>query len=74
MREWLREERFKHGLTQAELANNIGVASTTYAMIEQGNRNPSVGVAKKIAKELNFNWTIFFDEQLYEMCNQQSVR
>lgn len=60
MREWLRERRTKLGLTQAGLAANIGIATTTYAMIEQGNRNPSVGVAQKIAKELNFKWTVFF--------------
>ncbi|MNW70944.1 hypothetical protein D3C74_504980 [compost metagenome] len=36
-------------------------------MIEAGNRNPSVPLAKRIAAELGFSWTIFFADQGNEM-------
>jgi len=31
--------------------------------IENGNANPSVKVAKKIAAVLGFDWTRFFDDE-----------
>jgi putative transcriptional regulator len=35
-------------------------------MIENGERIPSVGTAKKIAEILNFDWTLFFEEERNE--------
>jgi len=32
-------------------------------MIENGSRDPSVKVAKKIAAVLNIDWTLFFREK-----------
>jgi putative transcriptional regulator len=31
--------------------------------VENGNANPSVEVAKKIAAVLGFNWTLFFEDE-----------
>lgn len=71
-RSWLKRERENAGrLTQEEVADRIGVARTTYAMIEQGNRNPSVDLAIKIAKFYGFDWTIFFDNKLHESCQSK---
>ncbi|WP_017187233.1 helix-turn-helix transcriptional regulator [Alkalibacillus haloalkaliphilus] len=67
-RYWLIRLRKMKGLTQCEVAEMVGVARTTYAMIESNERNPSVKVAKKIAKALNFRWVIFFEEEVHEMC------
>lgn len=52
MRKNLKNEREKLGLTQAELANMLGVARTTYTNIELGLKNPSFDLALKIKKEL----------------------
>lgn len=50
----LRELRKSKGLTQVEMANHIGVARTTYAMYEQGKREPDYETLQKIA---NFHKT-----------------
>lgn len=66
MREWLKNKRSEADLTQEEAAKKAGIARTTYAMIEQGERDPSVSVAAKIAGALNFKWTIFFENKVHE--------
>lgn len=70
---WLVEMRNKLKLTQEEVANRAGIARTTYAMIEQGKRKPSVTVAKRIAKVLEVEWTIFFEDQCHESCNKTTA-
>lgn len=66
MREWLKQKRLEIGYTQQEAAHKAGIARTTYAMIEQGERDPSVEVASKIAITLNFKWTVFFEEKVHD--------
>ncbi|REJ29256.1 helix-turn-helix transcriptional regulator [Caldibacillus debilis] len=66
MRMWLKQKREELGLTQEQVAASAKIARTTYAMIEQNQRDPSVNVAKRIAKTLNFEWTLFFEDQLHE--------
>lgn len=68
MRSWLEEKRLEKGLTQEQTAILSDIARTTYAMIEQGKRNPSVKVAKQISNVLDFNWTLFFEDKLHESC------
>jgi putative transcriptional regulator len=46
--------------TQDYIACKVRISRSMYAMIESGERNPSVPVAKNIAKVLNFDWTLFF--------------
>ena len=55
-------KRKEKGLTQAELAARVGIAQRTVAAYECGERRPSVDVAKKMAKELDIPWTIYFEE------------
>lgn len=74
LRDWLETKRSELGLTQEEVAVSSNIARTTYAMIEQGKRTPSVKVAKQIANTLNFNWTIFFDNKVRESCNGDNVQ
>lgn len=70
----LADKRNERGLTQEEVANLCGIARTTYAMIEQGNRKPSVPVAKKIAEVLKLDWTLFFEEKSHKTCiNENTV-
>jgi len=62
MRQWLLDIRNMRGKTQAEAAELVGIAQSTYACIETGTRNPSVSIAKRIAAVLGFDWTEFYDD------------
>lgn len=70
-RRWLLDIRKSLNLTQEQVASKAGIARTTFASIEKGERNPSVSNAKKIANVLNFNWTIFFEEKVRVMSNKK---
>ena len=64
MRKWLVEYRGEK--TQEEVATASGIHRGYYALIESGDRTPSVPVAKKIASFLGFDWTIFYEEKCFE--------
>lgn len=49
----LKTARERRGLSQKEVAENIGVAKSTYSLYESGNREPNVQTIKKIADLLN---------------------
>jgi putative transcriptional regulator len=51
----IKEFRIKKGLTQEELAQRVGVRRETIVFLEQGKYNPSLGLAFKIAKELEIS-------------------
>jgi transcriptional regulator with XRE-family HTH domain len=63
MREWLKNLRVKANMSQQQLAEKVEVSREYITMIENNERTPSVLIAKKIGKELNFNWTIFFESK-----------
>lgn len=63
MRTWLSDLRHKKSMTQEKIANEVHIARAYYSQIENGDRRPSVDVAKKIANYLKFDWTIFFEEK-----------
>ncbi|QKS71941.1 helix-turn-helix transcriptional regulator [Paenalkalicoccus suaedae] len=73
MRTWMKELRISKGLTQEKVAESAGIKRPYYAMIESGDRNPSVNVAKLIADKLDFNWTIFFDKECNEKTHSEEV-
>ncbi len=66
MRIWLKDIRDQKDMSQEEFADFLNVPRTTYAMIEQGNRNPSVTKAKQMALQLNVEWTIFFENNRHK--------
>lgn len=49
----LKKARLKAGRSQKEVAENIGVAKSTYSLYESGNREPNVDTIKKISDYLN---------------------
>lgn len=49
---WLREARTAAGLTQAELAQRIGVSRKTINTVENGVFTPSTLLALKLARSL----------------------
>ena len=57
---WLRNKRKAKGLTQRQVAEQCGFSPQLYGHIETGRRQPRVTVAKKIAKVLEFDWTLFY--------------
>lgn len=63
MRNWLKYFREKRKLTHAEVSVLSGISRSFYTHIENGTKTPSVDVAKKIAKTLGFEWTLFFENE-----------
>lgn len=70
----LKRLRKQHGYTQKELAEEIGVATTTIASYEQGHRNISVPIAIKLGDALSTNWTIFFENEVRETYEIKKVK
>jgi len=64
MRKWLIDLRGE--LTQEEVASRAGISRGAYSNIENGKRDPSVSMAKRIASVLDFDWMIFFKEDCVE--------
>lgn len=60
MRDFLITNRLQLGMSQKKVAEKTGISRVFYSQLENGKRNPSVQVAKKIAAELHFDWNIFF--------------
>ena len=69
----LREARKLSGMMQKEVAEKVGIARSTYALYETGERSPDVEVVKKLATVLNVSgdylignevrkYPTFFDE------------
>jgi putative transcriptional regulator len=63
MRTWLANARKQKKFTHQQVADLAGIKRQYYGMIENGERTPSVGTAKKIAEILDFEWTLFFDNK-----------
>jgi len=63
MKTHIEERRKKLGLTQEELANNVGVTRQTIISLEQGRYNPSLQLAYDISKTLKAKKI----EELFEM-------
>ncbi len=57
LREILKQERIKKGLTQQALANLVGISRVHYTQIENnsGNKKPSLDVAIGIKKVLGYS-------------------
>lgn len=52
MKTKIRELRAKMGLTQEELAQQVGVRRETIVFLEKGKYNPSLKLAYKVARAL----------------------
>jgi putative transcriptional regulator len=63
VRKWLLDIRESKNMTHEGVASLAEISRQYYSMIENGERNPSVAVAKRIADVLGFNWIIFFENK-----------
>lgn len=61
MKNHIKEFRIKNNLTQAELADKVGVRRETVVFLEQGKYNPSLRLAADIAKALSCHLEQIFD-------------
>lgn len=61
MKNLVKVERARHDLTQAELAEYLGVSRQTIHAIEKNKFNPSVTLAIKMAKYFNVTVEYLFD-------------
>jgi putative transcriptional regulator len=52
--------RKSKGLRQITVAQSVGITHGAYSNIECGKRNPSVPLAKRLGKLLDFDWTNLF--------------
>lgn len=64
--DWLKEIRMKQEKTQDWVADEAGISRGAYGNIENGERRPSVEVAKRIAGVLGFDWTRFYEDERSE--------
>jgi putative transcriptional regulator len=54
MKTKMKELRARYDLTQADLAQKVGVRRETIVFLEKGKYNPSLMLAHKVAKVLNY--------------------
>nr|WP_144923043.1 helix-turn-helix transcriptional regulator [Paenibacillus bovis] len=52
LRNRVKELRTRHGFSQTELANRVGVTRQTIGFIEKGEFSPSITLSLRLAKEL----------------------
>lgn len=62
-RMWLKEIRESQNLTHEQVAKKAGIVRAYYTQIENGDRDPSVKVAKSIGSALDFDWVLFFENE-----------
>lgn len=56
----LKQLRQKYGLSQDQLAQEIGMSRSTIAMVETDKNQLTVSLAKKLAKVFEIDWKDFF--------------
>lgn len=65
MSELLKEARLKAGLTQAQVANLVGVTERSYQYHEAGRRTPNVYTGQRIAEVLGVDVKDLFPTKAY---------
>lgn len=60
----LRKIRIEKGFTQKELAEAVGLGTTTITNYERDFRRMSVPVAVALGEVLDVEWTVFFDAEV----------
>ena len=65
MRGWLKKIRLLKGMTQTNVALQVGISIQFYSYIESGQRRPSPKVARDIAAALGFSgeWYRLLDDE-----------
>jgi len=69
----LRKARLQNGLTQAELARQVGLSRASYTNIEKGYKYPSLVTALRIAHVLNESVEGLFSDD-FQLANKSKER
>ncbi len=72
---WIIENREKCGISQATLANQIGMKQSVIAKIESGTRKLRIDEFFRICDSLNISEDLFtsFISGLYQSCKKDSI-
>lgn len=62
MRVKMRQLRIEKGYTQAGLAKELGISSSHYSQVEEGNKQPSLNLGLRIKKTLGYYGDDIFDK------------
>ena len=60
----LKEARLSSGLTQEQLANEIGVAKSTVTGYEKGNSEPNMVTVQRIMETLNVDANFLWQDEM----------
>jgi transcriptional regulator with XRE-family HTH domain len=60
---WLVRYRKQHGLTQSQLARDLGWQQPVVARLESGEREPSIATLRHLVERLGFSATIEIDPE-----------
>lgn len=63
LKDRIKEARQNNSLTQEQLANKLGIAKSTLAGYETGNREPGVGMVAKIMHVLNVDANYLWQDE-----------
>lgn len=66
--------RQNKGLTQDKISKLIGISKSYYVMLESHTRTPSVKLAQKLSKILNFPWEDFFNSKEVKLKEQRQLK
>ena len=66
--------RQNKGLTQDKISKLIGISKSYYVMLESHKRTPSVKLAQKLSKILNFPWEDFLIVKKLNLKNKRQLK
>lgn len=73
-RSWLSHIRKNKGMTQQQVASSSFIDRSYYSQIESGKRSPGLNVARNIAKVLNFDPLLFYeDDQNFNLLEDSAI-
>lgn len=70
----IKEARIKNGMTQEELANNIGITKGAIANYENGVSSPKVEILFRLFSALNCDANYLYQDDMNIMVNTETTR
>ena len=68
----IRALRREQGLSQAELADRLGISASTMGMYEQGRREPALAMVICLARELNVTTDFLLTGRISEVMDEEN--
>lgn len=70
LKDRIKEARLANGFTQEQLANKIGIAKSTLAGYEKGNREPNLETTIKLMSVLGIDANYLWQDEMSELCDK----